>query len=139
MLRNGADPRLEIGYQSPVSLANDLDDTTIIKLFNVRQEQPKVISTTNTFQMKIKILKIPSDERSANILAVYNLLSDPLMNNQDGLVPEIIEDIKELVGEIDPQSETELCKAICDIKEKISANKSNGLNLHGSTPNKGAF
>ncbi len=130
LLRHGANPNLEIAYQSALSLANDLDDPKIIKLFEAQRDLSNATASTSTFQMKVNILKIPIDERSANILAVYNLLNDPLMNNQDGLVPKIIEDIKKLVGEIDPESETSICKSICDIKENISATKSNGLNSH---------
>lgn len=110
--------------KDPLSLLDTFDAKDSLK----KHSQSDI--SLNPSKMKIKILRIPSDERGENILAVYNLLNNHIMDNQDGSVPKIIQEIKELVEDIDPKSEAEICDAIFKIKEKISKNEDNGGNPH---------
>ncbi|MCC5014858.1 MULTISPECIES: hypothetical protein [unclassified Legionella] len=115
------------------SFFKNKDPLSLLDTFDAKdslQEQRLPDPSFHPSKTKIKILAIPSDERGSNIRAVYNLLDNPLMKNQDGSVPKIIEAIKDLVGDINPESEEEIYDTIVKIREKISKNGDNEVNPH---------
>lgn len=83
----------------------------------------------NKTKIHISIMKIPSNEREENIFAVHTALSnDELLKNQDGSVPAIIKEIRDIVGKIDPSDEENIANAIIEIKRKIADNNDNNYN-----------
>lgn len=91
-----------------------------------RQE---ILTLPDKTKVHISIMKIPVNEREENILAVYTVLkNDELLRNQDGSVPTIIKDIRDMVGKIDPSKEENIANAIIEIKRKIAENKDNNYN-----------
>lgn len=74
-------------------------------------------------------MKIPANEREENILAVHTVLrNDELLRNQDGSVPTIIKEIRDIVGKIDPSEEENIANAIIEIKRKIADNSDHNSN-----------
>lgn len=91
-----------------------------------RQESPTL---PNKAKIRISIMKIPTNEREENILAVHTVLkNDELLRNQDGSVPTIIKEIRDIVGKIDPSEEENIAHAIIEIKRKIADNSDNNYN-----------
>ncbi|HAZ7574233.1 hypothetical protein OQJ02_11930 [Legionella sp. PATHC032] len=90
------------------------------------QESP---SLPNKTKVHISIIKIPANEREENILAVHTALrNDELLKNQDGSVPTIIKEIRDIVGKIDPSEEDNIATAIIEIKRKIADSSDNNYN-----------
>ncbi|HFE8331840.1 TPA: hypothetical protein ACF8SQ_002530 [Legionella pneumophila] len=93
---------------------------------DTRQEIPTLPDKTKLY---ISIMKIPVNEREENILAVYTVSNnDELLTNQDGSVPTIIKEIRDMVGKIDPSKEENIANTIIEIKRKIAENKDNNYN-----------
>lgn len=91
-----------------------------------RQESPTL---PNKAKIRISIMKIPTNEREENILAVHTVLkNDELLRNQGGSVPTIIKEIRDIVGKIDPSEEENIATAIIEIKGKIAGNSDKNYN-----------
>ncbi|HIG0326643.1 TPA: hypothetical protein ACX87D_000507 [Legionella pneumophila] len=91
-----------------------------------RQESPTL---PNKAKIRISIMKIPTNEREENILAVHTVLkNDELLRNQGGSVPTIIKEIRDIVGKIDPSDEENIATAIIEIKGKIADNSDKNYN-----------
>ncbi|HIG0326665.1 TPA: hypothetical protein ACX87D_000529 [Legionella pneumophila] len=74
----------------------------------------------NKVKVRINIIKIPANEREENILAVYSALNnDELIRNKDGSIPNLIKEIRDIVGKLDPSKEEDIANAIIEIKSKI--------------------
>ncbi|HHL3491893.1 TPA: hypothetical protein ACQ53F_000698 [Legionella pneumophila] len=124
LTQSGANPNLEVYGVSPISEAKERGMNEIVDLLEAKPDKPAL---PNKAKVKINIIKIPANEREANILAVYKVLSDDnLMKNKDGSVPNIIKELCEIVGKLDPENEEEIAGAILEIKTKIA---------HGSEDN----
>ncbi|WP_115701894.1 hypothetical protein [Legionella sainthelensi] len=99
------------------------------KDLNVRLERPQVeqqgrSTLPNKTKTQINIMKIPANEREENILAVYIVLkNDELLKNQEGSVPELIKEIREIVGKLNPSKEGDIANAIIEIKRKIGESR----------------
>ncbi|HAT8989653.1 TPA: hypothetical protein JBA89_13555, partial [Legionella pneumophila subsp. pneumophila] len=101
-------------------------NVTLEKSINSRQESPTLPNKT---KVHISIMKIPANEREENILAVHTALrNDELLRNQDGSVPAIIKEIRDIVGKIDPSEEENIANAIIEIKRTIADNSDNNYN-----------
>lgn len=101
-------------------------NVTLEKSINSRQESPALPNKT---KVHISIMKIPANEREENILAVHTVLrNDELLRNQDGSVPTIIKEIRDIVGKIDPSEEENIANAIIEIKRKIADNSDHNSN-----------
>lgn len=75
----------------------------------------------NKTKIGLNVTKIPTSEREQNILAVLTVLNnDELLKNQDGSIPQIIQEIREIVGTLDPSNEEDIVEAIINIKDKIT-------------------
>lgn len=124
LVQSGANPNLEVDGISPISEAKRQGKNDIVDLLEAKPDKPAL---PNKAKVRINIIKIPANEREANILAVYRVLSDDnLMKNKDGSVPNIIKEMREIVGKLDPENEEEIAGAILEIKTKIA---------HGSEDN----
>ncbi|HAT9100976.1 TPA: hypothetical protein JBB53_06160 [Legionella pneumophila subsp. pneumophila] len=101
-------------------------NVTLEKSINSRQESPALPNKT---KVHISIMKIPANEREENILAVHTALrNDELLRNQDGSVPGIIKEIRDIVGKIAPSEEENIAHAIIEIKRKIADNSDHNYN-----------
>ncbi|CZG11325.1 Uncharacterised protein [Legionella pneumophila] len=101
-------------------------NVTLEKSINSRQESPALPNKT---KVHISIMKIPANEREENILAVHTVLrNDELLRNQDGSVPTIIKEIRDIVGKIDPSEEENIANAIIEIKRKIADHSDHNYN-----------
>ncbi|KTC89204.1 hypothetical protein [Legionella cincinnatiensis] len=73
-----------------------------------------------TLKLKLNVTKIPVDEREANIFAIYSLLSkEDLFKGAEGILPQVITKIKNIIENIDLDNEIEICESILKIKEEI--------------------
>ncbi|HBC0464177.1 TPA: hypothetical protein RG395_001800 [Legionella pneumophila] len=123
LVQSGANPNLEVDGVSPISEAKRQGMNDIVDFLEVKPDKP---SLPDKAKVRINIIKIPANEREANILAVYKVLSDDnLMKNKDGSVPNIIKEICEIVGKLDPENEGEIASAILEIKTKIAHSEDN--------------
>ncbi|KTD54350.1 ankyrin repeat protein [Legionella sainthelensi] len=99
------------------------------KDLNVRLERPQVeqqgrSTLPNKTKAQINIMRIPANEREENILAVYIVLkNDELLKNQEGSVPELVKEIREIVGKLNPSKEGDIANAIIEIKRKIGESR----------------
>ncbi|VEB35997.1 ankyrin repeat protein [Legionella sainthelensi] len=81
------------------------------------EDKPKL---PNKVKVRINIIRIPTNEREENILAVYTVLNNTdLIRNQDGSTPNIMKEIRDIVGNLDPSKEEDIAQAIIEIKNKI--------------------
>ncbi|HAT6976813.1 TPA: hypothetical protein F8R96_11920 [Legionella pneumophila] len=70
-------------------------------------------------KVKVNVLRIPANEREANIVAVYAILiNKDLMGNIDH-IPNIIWQIKSIIENINLDDDDDITMSICSIKEKI--------------------
>ena len=69
----------------------------------------------------MNILRIPPNEREENIFAVFQLLDNPIMNNEDGSTPVIIEDIKNIIGELNHHKESDIANVLSEVRSKIAS------------------
>lgn len=68
----------------------------------------------------LNVVKIPSEEREDNIIAVYRLLANQDVFIETGKgIPPIINDIKEIIGNIDIDDESEISASILEIRNKV--------------------
>ncbi|WP_165397051.1 SidE phosphodiesterase domain-containing protein [Legionella sainthelensi] len=91
---------------------------------NIQKEGADILENKptlpNEVKVRINIMRIPRNEREENILAVYSVLNNnDLIRNQDGSIPNIIKEIQDIVGKLDPSKEEEIANAILVIKGKI--------------------
>ncbi|MCW8452286.1 hypothetical protein [Legionella quinlivanii] len=116
-------------------LSRDLDE--IEKGIN-SLEQIKIISPPpatalpNKLKVRSNIIKIPASEREENIFAVNAVLhDDDLMKGQDGNIPAIILEIRNIMKDIDYSDDKKIAAAIIQIKDTI--NNSNEKNHSNNT------
>lgn len=93
-------------------------------------EQIEIISPTvatalpNKLKVRSNIIKIPASEREENIFAVNAVLhDDDLMKGQDGKIPDIILEIRNIMEDIDCSDDKEIAAAIIQIKDRINNSK----------------
>ncbi|KTD52022.1 ankyrin repeat protein [Legionella quinlivanii] len=108
-------------------LSRDLDE--IEKGIN-SLEQIKIISPPpatalpNKLKVRSNIIKIPASEREENIFAVNAVLhDDDLMKGQDGNIPAIILEIRNIMKDIDYSDDKKIAAAIIQIKDRINNSK----------------
>ncbi|WP_065231760.1 hypothetical protein [Legionella gratiana] len=71
-------------------------------------------------KLRLNVAKIPGYERDANIFAIYSLLSkEDFFKGAEGNVPQIITVIKNILEDIDLDSEREISESILMIKKEI--------------------
>ncbi|RAP37651.1 hypothetical protein B1207_04255 [Legionella quinlivanii] len=75
----------------------------------------------NKLKVRSNIIKIPGSEREENIFAVNAVLhDDDLMKGQDGKIPDIILEIRNIMEDIDCSDDKEIAAAIIQIKDRIN-------------------
>ncbi|KTD72970.1 hypothetical protein [Legionella tucsonensis] len=113
--------------------------TTPTALSMPQIEETTVTSTLSpptTLPDKLKarsnIIRIPTSEREENIFAVNAVLNnDNLMKGQDGNIPTIIQEIRNIMEDIDYSDDKKIAAAIIQIKDRI--NKSDERNHSHNT------
>ncbi|MCE0724146.1 MULTISPECIES: hypothetical protein [Legionella] len=98
--------------------------------------ETSTLSPTATLPDKLKarsnIIRIPTNEREENIFAVNAVLNnDDLMKGQDGNIPTIIQEIRNIMEDIDYLDDKKIASAIIQIKDRI--NKSDERNHSNNT------
>lgn len=127
LVQSGANPNLEVEGVSPISEAKKNKDMKDIA--DILEAKPDKPSLPNKAKIRINVMKIPANEREANILAVYNVLNDDdLLKNKDGEVPDIIKEMRDIVGKLDPKNEEEIAGAILEIKSRIAHGSEDNIN-----------
>ncbi|HHT9952022.1 TPA: hypothetical protein ACT9K3_001866 [Legionella pneumophila] len=126
LIQYGANPNLEVEGVSPISEAKSKGMKDIADILEAKPDKP---SLPNKAKIRINVMKIPANEREANILAVYNVLNnDDLLKNKDGEVPNIIKEMRDIVGKLDPKNEEEIAGAILEIKSRIAHGSEDNIN-----------
>lgn len=125
LLQSGANPNLEVDGISPISDAKSRGMNDIVNLLEGKSDKPTL---PNMAKVRINVMKIPVNEREANILAVYKVLNDDdLMKNKDGSVPNIIKEMREIIGKLNPENEEKIASAILEVKNKIAHGSGNNM------------
>ncbi|STY29625.1 ankyrin repeat protein [Legionella wadsworthii] len=127
-----------------LSLSQETEKTTHHSTTSTAFSMPHIEETTATStlsskttppdQLKVRsnIIRIPTSEREENIFAVNAVLnSDDLMKGQDGQIPPIIQEIRNIMGDIDSSDDKKIAEAIIQIKDRI--NKSEERNHSKNT------
>lgn len=125
---------------SGLSLSQETEKTTTSTALSMPQIE-EITSTSSLSskttlpdQLKVRsnIIRIPTSEREENIFAVNAVLnSDDLMKGQDGDIPSIIQEIRNIMGDIDYSDDKKIAEAIIQIKDRI--NKSEERNHSKNT------
>ncbi|CAM4037159.1 hypothetical protein LEPN108286_01415 [Legionella pneumophila subsp. pneumophila] len=126
-IKNDTDANREWLREEMLEMAKKINMNVTLENPTVsRQESPTL---PNKAKIRISIMKIPTNEREENILAVHTVLkNDELLRNQGGSVPTIIKEIRDIVGKIDPSEEENIATAIIEIKGKIAGNSDKNYN-----------
>lgn len=86
------------------------------------------LKSQQAIKVKVNVLRIPANEREANIVAVYAILiNEQLIGNIDN-IPNIIWQIKSTIENINLDDADDIAKSICIIKEKIENSNENYTN-----------
>ncbi|HAT8179506.1 TPA: hypothetical protein JA361_08545 [Legionella pneumophila] len=87
-----------------------------------------ILKAQQDMKVKVNVLRIPTNEREANIVAVYAvLINKELMGNIDD-IPNVIWQIKSIIENINLDDDDDIAKSICLIKEKIENSNENYAN-----------
>ncbi|KTD40788.1 hypothetical protein [Legionella parisiensis] len=80
-----------------------------------------VTTFPDKFKVRSNIIRVPTSEREENIFAVNAVLNnDDLMKGQDGNIPTIIQEIRNIMADIDYVDDEKIAAAIIQIKGRIS-------------------
>ncbi|KTC92171.1 hypothetical protein [Legionella cincinnatiensis] len=80
------------------------------------------------FKTQLHLLKVPANEREANIIAIYAvLINEQLIGHIDN-VPNIFLQIKSIIENINLNDGADIAKSLCLIKEKIEDSNENYTN-----------
>ncbi|HCJ1080925.1 TPA: hypothetical protein NQN54_002650 [Legionella pneumophila] len=86
-----------------------------------------IVKAQKDMKVKVNVLRIPANEREANIVAVYAILiNKDLMGNIDN-IPNVIWQIKSMIENINLDDD-DIARSICLIKEKIENSNENYTN-----------
>ncbi|HEN5509088.1 TPA: hypothetical protein U6300_002638, partial [Legionella pneumophila] len=78
-----------------------------------------IVKAQQDMKVKVNVLRIPANEREANIVAVYSILiNKDLMGDMDH-IPNVIWQIKSIIENINLDDDDDIARSICLIKEKI--------------------
>ncbi|HCX3283386.1 TPA: hypothetical protein OZM51_002766 [Legionella pneumophila] len=88
-----------------------------------------IVKAQKDMKVKVNVLRIPANEREANIVAVYAILiNKDLMGNIDN-IPNVIWQIKSMIENINlDDDDDDIARSICLIKEKIENSNENYTN-----------
>ncbi|HAT8702849.1 hypothetical protein [Legionella pneumophila] len=89
-----------------------------------------IVKAQKDMKVKVNVLRIPANEREANIVAVYSILiNKDLMGDMDH-IPNVIWQIKSIIENInlDDDDDDDIARSICLIKEKIENSNENYTN-----------
>ncbi|WP_133139700.1 hypothetical protein [Legionella genomosp. 1] len=106
----------------------DLAEMNELIKSDITPQNQKQNASKYSMKSMLNIAKIPPNEREENIYAVFSILDDPLMDNQDGATPLIIEDIKSIVGNLDHNDEKAIAQALVDIRKRLDNYDESSLN-----------
>ncbi|WP_133140578.1 hypothetical protein [Legionella genomosp. 1] len=108
-------------------LSRDLEEIEegINSLEQIEITRPAVATALpNKLKVRSNIIKIPASEREENIFAVNAVLhDDDLMKGQDGKIPDIILEIRNIMEDLDCSDDKEIAAAIIHIKDRINNSK----------------
>ncbi|HDV5710516.1 TPA: hypothetical protein RJD49_002225 [Legionella pneumophila] len=86
-----------------------------------------IVKVQQDMKVKVNVLRIPANEREANIVAVYSILiNKDLMGDMDH-IPNVIWQIKSIIENINLDDD-DIARSICLIKEKIENSNENYTN-----------
>ncbi|MFO9097682.1 hypothetical protein SC946_08290 [Legionella pneumophila serogroup 1] len=86
-----------------------------------------IVKAQHDMKVKVNVLRIPANEREANIVAVYSILiNKDLMGDMDH-IPNVIWQIKSIIENINLDDD-DIARSICLIKEKIENSNENYTN-----------
>ncbi|WP_230317607.1 hypothetical protein, partial [Legionella pneumophila] len=86
-----------------------------------------IVKAQQDMKVKVNVLRIPANEREANIVAVYSILiNKDLMGDMDH-IPNVIWQIKSIIENINLDDD-DIARSICLIKEKIENSNENYTN-----------
>lgn len=87
-----------------------------------------IVKAQQDMKVKVNVLRIPANEREANIVAVYSILiNKDLMGDMD-YIPNVIWQIKSIIENINLDDDDDIARSICLIKEKIENSNENYTN-----------
>ncbi|HCC3079006.1 TPA: hypothetical protein JD737_001026 [Legionella pneumophila] len=86
-----------------------------------------IVKAQKDMKVKVNVLRIPANEREANIVAVYSILiNKDLMGDMDH-IPNVIWQIKSIIENINLDDD-DIARSICLIKEMIENSNENYTN-----------
>ncbi|HAU1344334.1 TPA: hypothetical protein K0O60_003062, partial [Legionella pneumophila] len=72
-----------------------------------------IVKAQKDMKVKVNVLRIPANEREANIVAVYAILiNKDLMGNIDN-IPNVIWQIKSMIENINLDDDDDIARSIC--------------------------
>lgn len=87
-------------------------------------------SEQRNIKVSLNVLRIPANEREANIVAVYAAIINEKLIGAMGNIPDIILQIRSVIENINLDDEDDIAESLCLIREKIENSNEDSTNEH---------